>query len=127
MDINLRKISTSITTGVPQTNGQPVVNTDGSDFKTLLAEQIQEASGVSFSKHAVSRVIDRNIDISDESMERLSEGMRIAEEKGLDDTLILIDNAAYIVSVRNNTVITTVGQEELKGSCFTNIGGTVII
>jgi uncharacterized protein len=51
----------------------------------------------------------------------------VAREKGLDDTLILVDQSAYIVSVKNNTVITTVSNDELVGNCFTNIEGTVIV
>ncbi|MBQ7757266.1 MAG: flagellar protein [Oscillospiraceae bacterium] len=128
MDINLRRLSTPIITGVPQTSSQIVTESIGTtSFKDVLKEQISSASGLNFSKHAVNRVIDRNIDISDEAMERLSEGVKIAEEKGLDDTLILVDQSAYIVSVRNSTVITTISSDELKGNCFTNIDGTVII
>lgn len=128
MDINLRRLSTPIITGVPQTSSQIVTESIGTtSFKDVLKEQISSASGLNFSKHAVNRVIDRNIDISDKAMERLSEGVKIAEEKGLDDTLILVDQSAYIVSVRNSTVITTISSDELKGNCFTNIDGTVII
>ena len=75
----------------------------------------------------MNRVMERNIDLSDENIERLNEGVKLAGEKGLDDTLILLDNAAFIVSVRNNTVITTVNKEEMTGNVFTNIDGTVVI
>ncbi|MGN1086427.1 MAG: TIGR02530 family flagellar biosynthesis protein, partial [Porcipelethomonas sp.] len=74
-----------------------------------------------------NRVMERNIDLSDENIERLNEGVKLAGEKGLDDTLILLDNAAFIVSVRNNTVITTVNKDEMTGNVFTNIDGTVVI
>ena len=75
----------------------------------------------------MNRVMERNIDLSDENIERLNEGVKLAGEKGLDDTLILLDNAAFIVSVRNNTVITTVSRDEMTGNVFTNIDGTVVI
>lgn len=75
----------------------------------------------------MNRVMERNIDLSDENIERLNEGVKLAGEKGLDDTLILLDNAAFIVSVKNNTVITTVNKEEMTGNVFTNIDGTVVI
>ena len=83
--------------------------------------------GVNFSKHAMNRVLQRNIDISGENLERLNEGIKLAEEKGLDDTLILIDKAAYLVSVKNNMVITTVANDELQGNVFTNIDGAVVV
>ena len=75
----------------------------------------------------MNRVMERNIDLSTENLERLNEGVKLAEEKGLDDTLILLDEAAFIVSVKNNTVITTVNKDEMTGNVFTNIDGTVVI
>ncbi|MEG0542252.1 MAG: hypothetical protein RR528_07985 [Angelakisella sp.] len=39
----------------------------------------------------------------------------------------MIDKTAYLVSVKNSKVITTVSGDELSGNVFTNIDGTVII
>lgn len=96
-------------------------------FADILSEQVKLNSNIHFSKHAINRVIQRNIDISDESMERLNEGVRLASEKGLEDALILVDQTAFIVNAKNNTVITTVNGSDLKGNVFSNIDGTVII
>ena len=68
----------------------------------------------------------RSIELTENSLERLYEGVRIAREKGMDDTLILVDSTAIIVSVKNGTVITTLGGD-LRGSEITNINGTVIV
>ncbi len=127
-EIDLRRISTPITTGIPQivpTDLTEVASTKS--FKDILQEQLDEISHVNFSKHAMNRVMERNIDLSEENLARLDEGVRLAEEKGLDDTLILIDSAAFIVSVKNNIVITTVAKDEMTGNVFTNIDGTVIV
>ena len=127
-EIDLRRISTPITTGIPQivpTDLTEVASTKS--FKDILQEQLDEISHVNFSKHAMNRVMERNIDLSEENLARLDEGVRLAEEKGLDDTLILIDSAAFIVSVKNNIVITTVAKDEMTGNVFTNIVGTVIV
>ena len=70
---------------------------------------------------------ERNIQISENSLDRLGQGMKIAQKKGLNDTLILVDRTAFIVSVKNNKVITTVNGDELKGNVFTNIDGAVIV
>lgn len=127
MDISLRKISTPIITGVPRTGTPKLDASLGSNsFESVLKSQL-ESSGLNFSKHAVNRVMERNIDVSDNNMERLQAGVKIAREKGLDDTLILVGNSAYVVSVKNNTVITTVSNDDLVGNCFTNIEGTVIV
>ena len=67
------------------------------------------------------------IEISRTGMERLEEGLRMAREKGLNDTLILMDGSAFIVSAQNGTVITAMPSQELNGRVFTNIDGTVIL
>lgn len=126
--IDLKRISTPITTGIPHTSPQDVADSVGTrSFKAILQDKLDSSQGVGFSRHAMNRVMERNIELSDENIERLNEGVKLAGEKGLDDTLILLDDAAFIVSVRNNTVITTVSRDEMTGNVFTNIDGTVVI
>lgn len=122
----------SVTTGItlPQQN-TTVRQSNGeqtSSFAQILkTRQQNQTAQISFSKHAQNRIANRGIELGDAKLERLSQGMRLAEEKGLDDTLILIDKTAFIVSVKNGTVVTTLNGEDLNGSVFTNIEGTVII
>lgn len=130
----ISRLSVPIVTGTPQTGriqkgtaaGAPVQTGEGS-FRAVLERTLAQNSGIEFSKHAVNRVMERNIDVSESNLTRLGEGIRIAQEKGLNDTLILVDATAFLVNVRNNKVITTVNGEDLKGNVFTNIDGTVII
>lgn len=127
-EIDIKRISTPITTGIPHKSPQDVADsTSCRSFKAILQEHIDTSLGVNFSRHAMNRVMERNIDLSVDNLERLNEGVKLAEEKGLDDTLILLDEAAFIVSVKNNTVITTVNKDEMTGNVFTNIDGTVVI
>jgi flagellar operon protein len=101
--------------------------TGGPSFRQALEEQLRQNSGVAFSKHAVNRAIQRNLPLSDESLARLNEGVRLAAAKNLADPLILVDRTAFLVNIKRHKVITTVDAEELKGNVFTNIDGTVII
>ena len=96
-------------------------------FQTLLEERIREESTVAFSKHAMERVVERNVDVSPGQLERLNEGVRLAEEKGLRSPLILMDTTAFVVNVPINKVVTVVNEDSLKGTVFTNIDGTVMI
>ena len=117
-----------VTTGAPQPVSSPAVTPkDDRPFSEILAEEIKSKSNVSFTKHAIQRVATRNIDVSEASMERLSEGIKLAAEKGLGETLILVDKTAFIVNAGTNRVITAVTGTDLKGNVFTNIEGTVII
>lgn len=81
---------------------------------------------VKFSKHALNRLSMRNIELTGEQMERLNNGKIEAGEKGIKDSLILVDQLAFIVNVPSSTVVTAMDQTENKNNVFTNIDGAVI-
>ena len=92
------------------------------------AEHLEIMSGVNFSRHAVDRINSRQIDVlSSDKLARLSRGVELAESKGSDDALVIVDKTAFVVSVRSNKVITAVNAEDMQGNVFTNIDSTVII
>ena len=119
-----------------QVNGQLPVNKPfskqgigtGLSFQEILNRTTEQNQVVElkFSKHAVGRLIDRNIELSETQMERLQEGARNAGQKGIKDSLVIVDELAFIVNVPNNTVITAMDQTESRGNIFTNIDGAVI-
>ena len=117
-------------------NRQPKVGTNakspaGMSFEEVLqkqqAKEAQEAARIKFSKHAAGRLSDRNIELTDEQMERLSDGTKKAGEKGIKESLVLVDELAFIVNTKNNMVITAMDQTETDENIFTNIDGAVII
>jgi flagellar operon protein len=125
------KLTLPVTTGAPAAAPQPRVKGQvqtgtGTQFLALLQQKLEAGSHTAFSKHAVSRVHERQIDVSQQSLERLNQGMQLAQEKGLAEALILIDENAYIVNAAQSKVVTVNGGA-LKGSVFTNIDGTVIV
>ena len=90
------------------------------------ADNNNSEARVRFSKHALNRLNMRNIELTREQMERLNQGKIEAGEKGIKDSLILIDQLAFIVNVPNNTVVTAMDQTENNNNVFTNIDGAVI-
>ncbi len=60
-------------------------------------------------------------------MERLGDGAKKAGEKGIRESLVLVDELAFIVNTKNNMVITAMDQTETDENIFTNIDGAVII
>ncbi len=124
----------SVTTGnhVPQSSiasNEAQASQEGS-FAAALQEKLAEKqqSGVEFSRHAIQRLEQRSIDLSaGDTLERLNKGVEIAADKGSNETLVLVDQTAFVVSVKNNKVITTLSHEDLRGNIFTNIDSTVII
>lgn len=97
--------------------------------KTTSFDEIfrEKNEKLKFSKHAGARLEERNITLSDEQMKRLEEATVKAEKKGIQESLILMDNMAFIINVKNSTVITAMDQTDNKENVFTNIDGTVII
>ena len=92
-------------------------------FQQILENRQQ--TELHFSKHANERLADRNIDLTEEQKERLKEGVNRASSKGIRDSLVMVDNMAFIVNVTNRTVITAVDNGEDK--IFTNIDGAVVV
>ena len=78
------------------------------------------------SKHARQRAEQRNIDI-DEALEKIDGAVIKAAGKNLRNVLVLSDDAAFIVSVGNNVVVTAMSGEDMRENVITNIDGTVII
>ena len=90
-------------------------------------ESVMESSELKFSKHAASRLNDRNIALTDSQNVRLENGVKQASEKGITESLVLVDSLAFIVNVPNRTVVTALDQTEANSNIFTNIDGAVII
>jgi flagellar operon protein len=95
-------------------------------FEEILRQKADGASGVKFSKHAAMRLLDRNIQMSAEQSERLETGVTKAREKGINESLVMVDSLAFIVNVPNKTVVTAIDQNESMEHIFTNIDGAVI-
>jgi flagellar operon protein len=91
------------------------------------ADLNQIKTPLKFSAHASQRLKDRKIAMDPITMAKVSEAVDKAEAKGIEDTLVLTQDAALIVSVKNRTVITAMDKNSLSGNVFTNIDGAVIV
>lgn len=98
-------------------------------FEEMLIKASEQSvsNEVTFSKHANDRLASRNINLNDEQMERLHNGIRQAKEKSIKESLVMMDNIAFIVNIKNNTVITAMDQDTNDSNVFTNIDGAVIV
>ena len=66
------------------------------------------------------------LDLTKEQLSRLKQGTDKALQKGIQESLVLVDNLAFIVNIKNRTVVTAMDQMESKENIFTNIDGAVI-
>ena len=98
-------------------------------FEDILRQKqtTAESQELRFSKHAQGRLNDRHINLSDEQNERLESGVLKASEKGIRESLVILDSLAFIVNVPSKTVVTAMDQSESESNIFTNIDGAVIV
>ena len=102
----------------------------GVSFEDILKQQIGEKlqpQELKFSKHATQRLDQREIALSPDQSQRLEAGVQKASEKGITESLVIVDSLAFIVNVPNQTVVTAMDQTESMDNVFTNIDGAVII
>jgi flagellar operon protein len=96
---------------------------NGPAFNVVLASRTAD---VQFSGHAMQRVERRGIDLGPQTLARLQQGVDRAAQKGARDSVVLVDGTAFVVSVRNRTVITAVDPGHMRDHVFTNIDSAVI-
>lgn len=113
----------------------------GLDFKKILEGQVLEKDSfddsvvtkkplpttLKFSNHAVDRMSQRGISFTADEMTRIEQAARKAAERGSKETLVFAGDAALIVSLKSNTIVTVMDKDNLKENVFTNIDSTVMI
>lgn len=126
-------------TSIEQVTGQflnkraelPKDNTgSGLSFEQVLSNTrklTENTTTLKFSKHADQRLADRNISLSRQQLKRLEDGTEAASAKGIKESLMLMDDLAFIVNVKNNTVITAMSKNDENDRIFTNIDGAMFV
>lgn len=113
--------------GTRESDGKKQVKPTGQSFASLL-EKAKKSEGLTFSKHAQQRMEQRLISLDSTEMEKLSNAVKAAEEKGVKDSLILMNGRAFIVNIPENVVVTVLAEDETgEKKVFTNLDGAVII
>lgn len=107
--------------------GSPKGTAAGTDFKATLNETLKQSRGVTFSAHAQARLHSRGVTLDQTKLDALSSAIDKAEAKGARESLVLSDEAAYVVSVKNRTVITAFDRDNLRDGVFTAIDSAVIL
>jgi len=107
----------------PGPAARPATAAPGRSFGDVLAER---TAPVQFSGHAVERLKRRGIELDPTTMQRLAGGLDRAATKGSRESVVFVDDKAFVVSVRNRTVITAVDSAHMREHVFTNIDSAVI-
>ncbi|MCF6137112.1 TIGR02530 family flagellar biosynthesis protein [Pseudalkalibacillus berkeleyi] len=122
----MQRIYQSPITSSIQPNSKVVASNkrDTSTFKDYLHGQVKE---LKVSKHAGTRLAERNINIDQPTWDRISIKLSEANDKGIKDSLVLVGEAALVVNTDNNTVITAMNRKEASDHIFSNINGAIVL
>ncbi|WP_028545159.1 TIGR02530 family flagellar biosynthesis protein [Paenibacillus taiwanensis] len=108
-------------------NNQALHNGQDVSFKQLLNQELIRSDKLNFSQHASQRIQERGLKMTPELVGKMSDAIEQAAAKGSKQSLLLIQNAAYIVNVPTRTVITALDDPFKQGHVFTAIDSAVCI
>jgi len=112
---------------IAQRDNQRAGNTSGSSFKQMFSAELAESHGLSFSRHAHERMFSRGLEMSEDTLSKLAGAIDRAQSKGSKETLVLTDDLACVVSVKNRTVVTVFDRDNLRDGIVTSIDSAVIV
>ena len=95
------------------------------DFQRLLQETITRGTDIKLSAHAEQRMQERNIVLEEKDMDALKGAIDQLEQKGARESLMIYKDYAFIASIRNRTIITSMDSTELD--VVTNIDSAIIV
>ena len=95
-------------------------------FAEQLRRQLEDATGMRVSNHMEKRLQSRQIELTPDDVQRLATAVEKAEDRGSRESVVLMDDLAFVVSLRNKTLVTAVDAASRKENVFTNIDSVVI-
>ena len=98
-----------------------------SEFKGLLQKNLEQKNEVKISTHALKRLKERKLNMDKNELDKIKKAIIQLREKGGKDSLVITDKAAYIIDVKNNTVVTAMDKKSINNNIFTKIDSTIVI
>ncbi len=108
--------------------------TQSGDFKSTTVQSgensfnsifQQELEKIKFSSHALKRLETRNIQLNETDINKIQDAVSKAEQKGSKNSLVMVNDTAFIVNIPNRTVVTAMPVNESSENVFTNIDSVV--
>lgn len=104
-------------------NGQQTQKSSASKFSEIFQSELDQ---IKFSAHAKSRIKSRKMEMTNSDIQRLGSAFDSAKEKGAKDSLVMMDNKAFIINVPNKTVITAMDKGSMNSNVITNIDSAIV-
>jgi len=100
---------------------------DPQEFNRIVQELNQlQTKELKLSSHAQERIRTRQIEMNQKKMDTLGEVADEADKKGAKNTLAMVGTDAFILSVKDKTIVTAMKEEEMESRFFTNIDSVYI-
>jgi len=96
-------------------------------FAEVLKQKLTPQQDVKFSAHALKRIEERQLNLGGPVLDRLNDGISRLNEKGSKNSVIFLDETAFIVSVQNRTVVTALDKAADSQNIFTNIDSAAVV
>ena len=127
-DFKLRQLQQLQTEPLLHTKTQTTIPTQENSFDQVLQQKLQQTQNqLQFSKHSQERIQQRGIEMTEDLLAQMNEAADSARQKGAKDVVMITQQAAFVVSVANNTVITAMNGNEMKNNIFKKIDGAVLL
>ena len=124
-DPRLTAVGSSVpAASAPATTPRPPA-ASGGGFGVALT-QAEQTQGVRFSSHAQKRLEKRDIQLGDDGLARLNAAVERAAQRGGRESLVLMDDLAFIVNVKERLVVTAMAGDSRKEGVFTQIDSVVL-
>lgn len=95
----------------------------GTSFADVLSRATEQ---VHLTRHAQKRIERRELNLDPQRLARLNSAITRAAEKGGRNSVVMLDDLAVVVNVRERTVITAMPKEGNHQRVFTNVDSVVI-
>ncbi|MFC1725557.1 TIGR02530 family flagellar biosynthesis protein [candidate division KSB1 bacterium] len=124
---NFRPVNISVgdITGRKMKQPESLSNSGKAQFGDILKGKIGSDEELKFSSHAIDRMNARDISLSYDDITKINNAVSQASTKGAVDSLVVLNDLAFIVSVKNRTIITAMTKESMQENVFTNIDSAV--
>lgn len=101
---------------------------DRAQFNALFNHELNNVSQpLQISNHASKRMMERNIQLDNTTLNKINDGILEAKTKGANESLILYEDVIMIASVKNNTIITAMDKNNIDSNVITNIDSAIFI
>ena len=128
LDITSRRLQSVEYSNLTKKTSAVSTEYTGTSFQEQLTKLQKEAKeDLSFSKHAVRRLEERNIEMNDGLMDDLRNAVSEAKKKGAKDVAVIGRQGIFIVNVPNNVVVTTMAEDDMRNKTLTNIDSAVFM